>query len=459
MKEVYDAIVVGGGISGLIASYHLTSLGHKTLLLEARNRLGGRIHTIETTEGNRVETGALSIQSSNESTHLSSLTPFLNAFSLKTKPIESNNALIYDNTAHAHSLTEFMAQSSLESQFQTENTKIQKAKATVSQTYPSLETILNYREDNIPSSGSKAFIARQLLTAMIHQHTGATLNKVSLIELLSQNELDSYPALVVGGLDKQLIKQLTKLLEKDDTEIELASPVQAIHHAMDTNTDPLKVVTHNGKEYFTQAILCTVPLGVLKEGPIRFFPHLSKEKQHAIEHLKSGHVNRVVLEFEKIFWQALPHFIYPGSKDINSWPEYFNLSCFSNQKKPILIANFYGDAAHFKNVSASIIIETALEPLRKVYKDKMQPLKSTYVSRWDTDPYALGNGSYCGTEATPADLLNIATPEQGLFFAGEHTAGSLRGTVEGAFESGIRAALEASSYIKHKPSKSKPKNK
>lgn len=52
-------IVIGGGVSGLAAARHIAASGHKVLVLEARNRLGGRIHSVQLPDGDgRVDVGA-----------------------------------------------------------------------------------------------------------------------------------------------------------------------------------------------------------------------------------------------------------------------------------------------------------------------------------------------------------------------------------------------------------------
>ena len=54
----YDSIIIGGGVSGIVAAATATRAGHKTLLLEAGNRLGGCVHTWRPTEGFWLELGA-----------------------------------------------------------------------------------------------------------------------------------------------------------------------------------------------------------------------------------------------------------------------------------------------------------------------------------------------------------------------------------------------------------------
>ncbi len=58
-NDKYDAIIIGGGVSGLAAAASLTEKGYKTLVVEARDRLGGRIHSAPIgTQGGRVDLGA-----------------------------------------------------------------------------------------------------------------------------------------------------------------------------------------------------------------------------------------------------------------------------------------------------------------------------------------------------------------------------------------------------------------
>lgn len=61
-EQIWDAIVIGGGASGLGAASKLTQLGRKVIVLEARDRIGGRIYSQEIGgEGARVDVGARSV--------------------------------------------------------------------------------------------------------------------------------------------------------------------------------------------------------------------------------------------------------------------------------------------------------------------------------------------------------------------------------------------------------------
>lgn len=444
-NKTFDTIVIGAGLAGLVATETLREQGYSVLVLEARNRPGGRIHTIYTPSHHPIETGTMFMGGRGTKENPN---PLAVAFKLHTKTVDPNNAIIYDANGVASDLEAFKKRFNLNAQENSMLQKIQHAKKNPWKKHPSLAEVLNDNQKNTPHPNTSEFFIKQFLNAMIQHHTGNKPEQVSLLELFSKNEANSGLEWLVGGTEVQLITPLFQKLSLDkNITLKLSTPVHSVHHELKNNR--VSVVTHDGKEYSAKAILCTVPLGVLKEGIIQFYPSLSIPKQNAIEHLKVGYHNKVILQFEKPFWPEDVHFIYTGSQKIEEWPSYFNFFAF-DKKMPILVGNIFGESARFHNKSDEEIIDEAYEPLARIYKNRITPLTFAYVSRWDSDIYAYGNQSYCGQDCSIANLENIKTQELGgLFFAGMHTEFRRQDILESAYESGIRAALEMSAFLKN----------
>jgi len=229
--------------------------------------------------------------------------------------------------------------------------------------------------------------------------------------------------------------------------VHLNASASAILH--DPHERVCSVLTTTGEHFDCAAVIAAVPLNVIKAGNIKFIPELSKEKQHALKHHHMGHHNIVLLKFDKVFWKKDAHFIYPNDPSIQHFPEYINLFALMDNKTPLLMAHFYADTARFGKDSDETILKRALAPLKKIYPDFEPPL-SHHITRWDTSPHTLGSKSFCATGSTSDDLEYISAPEAGgLYFANEYTNPSLHGTVEGAYESGLLAALQIAVYLKH----------
>lgn len=435
----YHVIIIGAGIAGLEAAQFLASQGYHTLILEARDRVGGRIHTIETSQHQFIEVGSASLNIDLEKPN--GLVPLLSKLNLSLLPLDNPTMDIFDAKGYSQTLFK------LQDYYKASNNAIQKAKKTHWQTWPSIAQVLNYYPDNIPKRGTLAFLARQTITAMIAQHTGVLPQQLSLYEMMLKGEPAKVNYFLNGGYQR-LPEAIAKMaMETGNVTIMLNKAVEKVYQ--DSKTGYVRIVTADHKQYTAHIALCTVPLGVLKQKKLKFFPDLSKEKQNLINHLEIGHHNKVILEFEKPFWKEDIQYLYPGHKNIEEWPEYRNLFYFSQGKIPALVGHFYANAARFHKEDKETI-KKALLPLERLYHKKMLPLKAAYVTHWDTDPYTLGSTSCCGIHLNPAELDLFSIPEPGgLYFAGAHTlANNYRETVEGAYRSGLRAAMDIHVHLK-----------
>jgi len=440
----HNVIVIGAGLSGLTAAKILTQLGLTVLILEARNRVGGRIHTLQS---NRfpLEAGTLFFENRIGSENQNPILTLVHAHKLKTIALKEAQSVIYD--IHKQIQTPKKLQTFVYDEYNEANMKIQEAKRVPWKTLPSLAEVLGYRQNNIPKPGSPGFIARQTITHLIEQHTGGPLNEISILELMN-TDYGSEDKWVVQGFQSLMDELRDELIATKKASFQFNTCVKTIEHFAEQG---VLVISSNNEEYSADAVLCTVPIGVLKQGGITFSPPLSEAKKEAIQHLQIGSLEKVILEFEKPFWPNEAHFIYPGSTSEKIWPAYLNLLHFSHQKIPGLICHFYAKAADFTHLSDDKIIEKALTPLRTLYGEKVTPLKSAEVTHWGSDPFTLGSTSFFGLKFQSADLDNLSRPEPGgLFFAGAYAAKHARETVQGAYSSGVESALKLDLFLKNK---------
>ncbi|XP_037031800.1 possible lysine-specific histone demethylase 1 [Bradysia coprophila] len=219
-------------------------------------------------------------------------------------------------------------------------------------------------------------------------------------------------------------------------------------------------------------VLCTLTLGILKvsisplsenqENVVKFDPPLPDWKQQAIQRLGFGNLNKVVLCFDKIFWDQNTNLFGHVGSTTSSRGELFLF--WSISKSPVLLALVAGQsAAIMENVSDDVIVGRCIAVLKGIFGNNavLQP-KETVVTRWRADPWARGSYSFVsvGSSGSDYDLLaapvtptpNLAngssetseTPR--LFFAGEHTIRNYPATVHGALLSGVREAGRIADY-------------
>jgi len=439
-----DVIIIGAGIAGLTAAHWLSEYGYRVLVLEAKNDIGGQIHTLYKNDSS-LEIGAnclVNVNPTQDAFH--PLLTYFKGASLNFTPLDPRISAFFDPMGKPATFSS--CYTAAKNYYEKSFHQIQSAKKTANLPFPTLEDLLPFRH-HTPAVTTPAFFADQTLHAMITHHTGTTAHKVSLYELMNAKETIQKTFLIQGGL--QALPQLIarKAVETNRTIIKINTPIQQVYYG-----DPKKsrVIDCHGKVYRAPCIISTVPMGVLKKEKIAFHPPLSTPIRGLIRHLEVGYQNKVFLEFDKPFWPSDVHYLFPGSQKRDEWPEYLNLHHFSPTKTPTLAAIFYAKSAQFSNKSDALILKTALNPLQRIYQQKVSTLKAFYITRWDSDPYTLGGGGTCyGTQIKPADLAVLTKPETGdLFFAGASFATQNRDTLEAALRSGLEAAVKVAATLR-----------
>ncbi|KAM3463093.1 hypothetical protein MY5147_000861 [Beauveria neobassiana] len=238
-------------------------------------------------------------------------------------------------------------------------------------------------------------------------------------------------------------------------EWEAKSPVKRISYQADAFAGPASIECEDGKVMEADSVVCTVPLGVLKHGDIEFDPPMPDWKTQAIERLGFGILNKVVLVYDKVFWDSDRH-IFGVLKDASDpqstsqhayrasrgrFFQWFNVT--NTTGMPCLIALMAGDAGFDTETSSNeSLISEATKTLQSIFgPDVPHPLEAV-VTRWGSDPFTRGSYSSAAPDMQPEDYDSMARPVGNLFFAGEHTIGTHPATVHGAYLSGLRAASE-----------------
>jgi len=183
------------------------------------------------------------------------------------------------------------------------------------------------------------------------------------------------------------------------------------------------LIETNHHSFGAHKAIITLPLGVLKAGNVEFDPPLPVRKRAAIERLGSGVLNKLALVFEKEFWPR-------GTLVVSHTGAYANLIVSGRA----LIGLTGGAAAR------SPVPEPEEDLLRSHKAPK--PI-ATVLTHWHEDRFACGAYSVVPPGASSSDFDALAEPAGPLLFAGEATDRAYRGTVHGAYLSGLRAAREA----------------
>ncbi|XP_030372224.1 possible lysine-specific histone demethylase 1 [Scaptodrosophila lebanonensis] len=261
----------------------------------------------------------------------------------------------------------------------------------------------------------------------------------------------------------------------ENLDIRVNSAVKEIKY----NNKGVEIVAENVKTYNSlmtykaDLVVCTLTLGVLKVAvaheesqqgnTVKFDPPLPDWKQQAIRRLGFGNLNKVVLCFDRIFWDPNANLFGHVGSTTSSRGEMFLF--WSISSSPVLLALVAGMAANIvESVTDDIIIGRCMSVLKNIFGNAAVPQpKETVVTRWRSDQWARGSYSYVSVGSSGSDYDLLAAPVipptsiephptkdseelPRLFFAGEHTIRNYPATVHGAYLSGLREAGRIADY-------------
>jgi len=451
-------IVIGAGVAGLACARRLVAAGRKVVVLEARDRLGGRLHTDRASfPGMPADLGASWVQGVTGNP----VVDLLSSIDAKLRPLDREDRQVFGPLGTELAASRIGRVASWADDFV--STFIPQRRKVATNDEPlsaTLEAFLQERD----MSGRAAAELRWALTAGIELPFGAGLEALSLQRFDASTAPLGGDALVVEGFD--LLPQLlatppvpegfttapSKLAPPKlappklaPLDVRLGVAVMAIEHS----AQGVKLTTSAGL-ITAQACVVTVPLGVLKAGAIQFTPELPATKQGAIERLGFGVVNKVYLGFERAFWSpgaVSSQFVGQVDPLTDSEPGRFaqTINLHALLGKPALLMLTAGSFARATEaLSDEALTREAMEVLRRILGPAAPAPTKVVRSRWAADPWARGSYSSFAPGSGPADCTALAAPiGKTLLFAGEATHAEQPGTVQGALLSGWRAANEA----------------
>jgi monoamine oxidase len=429
--EVFDTLIVGAGAAGLAAAAELGKHPGTVCVLEARDRLGGRIFT-------RREPGV-------------SLPIELGAEFIHGRPAATLAWLARSNTAIVDAGGD---------RWILRDGKPQPNDDAWARMKRGLRSIPRPRKD-LPFSEFLERIAhrklspaaRQLARRLVEGFDAADATRVSTLATLDEwsgnSAADSPTFRPLGGY-AALIDGLVSGLDTDRVRIRL----NTIVHSIQWQRARVKIeAMKHGLPIVVRArrAVITLPLGVLQlpagaPGAVHFAPDPRKRK--ALERLAAGPVIRVVLHFREPFWEAIDGGRYWNTAFFHSPGAPFPTFWSSRPLRGTLLNAWAGgpNAARLCGKNEAELTRAAIDSVQSAFGRKVRVrrmLERAYLHDWQTDPFSRGAYSYVTVGGGSARKTLAAAVEGTLFFAGEaaDTAGE-SGTVAGALQSGMRAARQ-----------------
>ncbi len=419
-------VVIGAGAAGLAAARVLSRAGVPALVLEARDRIGGRIDTRSD--------------------------PALRL------PIELGAEFVHGRPAVSIALARQAGAALVDTSgtaFRLENGVL----AEGGDVFAAVSDVLKHADTLDPDRSVADFVrdqperTRDAVLMMVAGFDAADPARASARALASewgdgpesQTAVEYRP---VGGYTP-LLRALVGALDAGYVSVRLGTVVTAISRdAGGVTVNALDAVGEH-VQIRAQAAIVTLPVGVLQRDAVRFIPPLPPIKHDALSGLVMGPVIKLVLQFRSAWWETLADGRYAdGGFFQNPTGTFMTFWTLVPQRAPILNAWAGGPHADaLAGLTRAELTARALDDLRTIFGADADPhgeLESVHVHDWQSDPYAYGAYSYVRTGALDARRA-LAQPMDGrVFFAGEacSTDGEA-GTVAGALETGEAAARAA----------------
>jgi len=392
-------------------------------LLEAKNRIGGRILT-DHQWGFPIDLGASWIHGSNKNP----LNKIAENYHLELTSTDYKNVRLYDQQGkmiekekHDHALNIFNSI----------HTKLLNAIEDPMNQISMEKAIAKYTSDPKKNDPLHWFIMDYITSS------GAQLDQIAYPDFFTDSEFSGKDKLINYGFEQLIINQCQSLniyLNQKVVKIEL-------------NPDHVLVETQDDI-YIGKLCLLTISLGVLQSFAASIYPPLPRVKTKSINRLKMGFLNKIILQFDQVSWP--PEIESFGFLSADKFSSPFVLNYFPIIKKPILVAFVYGNQAfQMETQDENDIIAQVISQLKKAFPELPDKPKRSCVKNWASDPEFAGSYSYVPVGADSDDYDVIAEPFLNkLFFAGEATHKKYRGTAHGAFLSGKREAKNILKLIK-----------
>lgn len=424
--EEADVLVIGAGVSGLAAAYELTKKNKKVVMLEARDRVGGRVWSVSLGGGLVSEHGAEWIGAHH--THMRALAKELGV------PLE----------AHTYNESEYISTKTRKKEplYDVVEKKLEKVfsvlpkRATkqemhaldrhtwrhyLARTFTKKELVI---ANDIYSAEYGANIGKVTALLPIHEHfTGGKTMHMDLHVVGGNSRLMEVLARAVGSRNIRLQHVVTSVVQDEQGVI---------------------VICANGGVFLAKKLLVTVPLTTLKD--VSFIPTLPKQIRSYERALRYGDIIKVILVFPKRFWKQ-EHF----AELSNGIAQYvFHTTQSQKGKRGALTVYAVGARADaLAKMSMSAIWKQLQQALPNDIDTTGVSPERMFRHYWKEDPFVRGAYAYYQPHQEEDIQKVFAAPFLHTYFSGEHV-GRYQGFMEGAAQSGILRARDIIASLQKK---------
>lgn len=410
-------LVVGAGMAGLAAAQRLQQAGWQVQVLEARDRVGGRLHTSQHWRDAPVDMGASWIHG----TQGNPITALAAQANVPLWPFDGEQVQVYGADSRP-------LQQSQRQQLEQLQQRILWQLEQLEDDDPA--SLLDWLEEQLlPQLPAELTPWQRFVLSSVWEHEyGGSAAELSARWADAGQTFAGEDALFPQGY-----QALAAWLGRD-LQLHLQHPVVAINWQ-----DEVRLLSANGQQWQADYVLLTVPMGVLQQGQIVFSPPLPKPLTEAIKALPMGLLNKCYLRFEHVFWPEQLSWLELAQEN-TPWPEWVNLHGMTGL--PILLGFTAAEQARtLEQQPDEAWVASAMQALRGVFGQQIPEPVDYQLSRWGQDPFSLGAYSYNAVGYQPVYRERLGQLWGGrLILAGEAASRDYFGTVHGAYLSGIAAA-------------------
>lgn len=412
-----DILIIGAGAAGLMAAYTLSNAGKKVAIIEARDRIGGRIHTLnDELFFKHAELGAEFVHGNLPVTMQLLHEAGIEYISTQGEMWQHRDGKLAKNSWNMPGWNKLMQ-------------KLGQLKKDIS--------IGGFLDQNF--SGDQYAELRESVTRFISGYDTADPYKASAFALRDEwgNEDDDRQYRIPGGYGK-LVEHLANESKLNGAEFHLNSVVKHI----DWGSAEVMVTLSNGNIRQAKKVILALPLGVLQVGAVTFEPS-AHQYRAALKQMGFGAIVKLLLEFKEAFWEnddrAHMSFVTSGEEIPTWWTQYPTHST--------VLTGWLGGlpAERKKDMTDEEFMRAAIRSLAAIFSKKEQELKDNLVAwkvaNWTIDQFTMGSYVYDTVESHAARKILSKPINDRVYFAGEYNyEGPVMGTVEAALTSGLEVA-------------------
>lgn len=419
-----DVIVIGAGMAGITAARSLAQASLSVAVLEARDRIGGRIMTVDDFCEGPVEGGAEFVHGLSAAT-----LPEVRAAGLNLRGSPQMRRTAFNLGGETRWLP-------------------------IACMHPGTWACAGMRgkiaRSEPPDLSAREFMdkhgykgrARMLTEMTFLQHLPGSADDVGVLGLVDDGVLDlqtRFNNRIVTGYSS-LPRSLAKGLD-----IRLESQVESVVW----NAQKVTVRLKGGDEIEARALISTLPIGVLKSDAVRFDPPLPDSKKWALSQMEMGPITKILMRFDQRFWPRWMEMAASASGAVNLyWAVFRNV-----KDRPAALTGYCigPRATKLSAESDDRVIEIVMDDLRRMFPkaDPHRALVDYRLVNWAKDPFAGGGYSFLRPGGRGAREALRAIDTGAVFWAGAGTESRpVSELVETAYLSGLRAAGEAAKFLK-----------